>query len=174
MTVRSKIYRLPAPELPDPANGPTGFENLAKAVENQAFPSLQNWSSAAGDLTRWAEPSKASRTQTIYSVNIPTSGIVGWVDIDANIWGGLTNQQDGCAGFWTIKVNGVVIRQIRWHNWWRIQMNCLYNSVRWPNLSGLPAKIDLVWDQDYAYPSTANVFLISWEMSYQIYGKKVT
>ena len=173
MTVRSKIYRLPAPELPDPANGPTGFENLARAVEGQAFPGLQSWGSSSGDISKWSEPLKASKSITVYSANLPTNGVVGWVDIDVNVWGALNNQEVGTAGFLIIRINGVDVRQIRWHNWWRIQNNCVYNSVRWSNLSGLPVKVDVIWTTD-SNGGQASVYLLCYDLSYQIYGKKVT
>ena len=168
----SKIYRLPSPELPDPAKAPENFQALAQAVENQAFPSLQAWDSYAADILQWSEPAKSSRTMTIYSANLPSTGIVGWVDVDVNVWGALTNEQVGTAGMLDIKINGVTIRQVRWHNWWRIRNNCVYNSVRWPNINGVAAKVDIIWNSD-AWPSNANVFLICFDMSYQIYGKKV-
>jgi hypothetical protein len=173
MATRTKMYRLPAPELPDSAKGPENFEALARAVEGQAFPALNNWSNAWGDVNRWVNWEAATRATTVYSISPPSSGVIGWIDVDANVWAGVPYPNEGVAGNLAIKVNGVEVRSVRWHNWWRTHLVCAYCSIRWPNPSGLPAKVDIVWNMDN-YQGSQGVYLLNFDMSYQIYGKKVS
>lgn len=168
----SKIYRLPAPEFTDKAKGPEDFEKLARAVEDQAFPSLQDWGTRTADINKWAAWQGPTRVTTVYSTTIASNGIVGWVDVDANVWAALGKTPIGTAGFLVIKVNGADVRRIRWHNWYRTEMNCVYNSVRWPNLGGLPVTVDVIWEMD-ANPPNKDIYLLSYDFSYQVYGKKV-
>ena len=166
----TKNYKLPAPELLDPADGPANFENLARAIEGQAYPTLQNWSSFSGNMFVLLHSGYIS--QTLYSEQIPTNNIRGWVDIDAYCWATQGYPPSGTAGTMTISVNGAQVGYTRYHNWWNVQNMPVYCSARWPNLTGAPATITVVIKLDGT--STPEQRLMCTGMSYQIYGAKVS
>jgi hypothetical protein len=165
----SKTYRLPAPELLDSADGPTAYENLARAVEGQAFPTLQAQKTFTGDVNLDLGGSNVSFT--LYSEQIASSGVVGWVDIDAYLWTAIGYPPDGTAGILTISVNGARVGYTRYHNYWVAQMMPVYVSARWPNLSGVPATVTVTVARDSANTPTQSLRCTG--MSYQIYGAKV-
>lgn len=167
----TKTYKLPAPELLDPADGPGNFENLARAIEGQAYPTLQNWSYFSGNIP-YHVLNSGSISLTLYSEQIPTNKIVGWVDIDAYCWATQGYPPSGTAGIMTISVNGAQVGYTRYHNYWVAQNMPVYCSARWSNLTGAPATITVTIKLDST--STPEQRLMCAGMSYQIYGAKVS
>ena len=161
------IYKLPWPELPTPADAPGGFQALAEAVENHAFPSLQ--ASGQGGWIGNSIVLSGSRYTTA-TVAIPSAGIVGWVDIDAD---GIISAAPGvgAAGQFEIYVNGANARSVRYHNWWRGELVSLYNSVRINNVNGLALSVQVSLYVDV--PSSQIRFNCE-NWGWQVYGKKVT
>lgn len=166
------IYKLPSPELSSPAQGSEGFKNLATAVENQAYPALDNYSWAVPGVAYnygfYIPVSHGSRT-TLFDVNIPSDGVVGWVDADADA---IITCEPGASfgGEFEIWMNGSLTRMIRWHNWWRTDCLSLYNSVRVPNLNGLPMKMAVTL---YVDANSSPGVLSTGNASYQVYGRRV-
>lgn len=166
---QSKTYKLPVPEFLDPADAPNNFKSLAQAIEGKAYPRLQGWNSWTGDVN--LDMSRNGQSLVLYSEQIGTSGIVGWVDVDAYILCSQGYPPSGTAGQFNISMNGVQVGYTRYHNFWRAQNMMVYCSARWPNPTGAPATITVrVWIDG---PDTPAQHLHSTGMSYQIYGAKV-
>lgn len=161
------IYKLPWPELPNPANAPGAFQNLAQAIEDHAFPSLQ--SSGQGS-NYGAMKIIHGNTYVVASFAIPSTGIVGWVDIDCDAQISMPSGV-GAAGWYQIFVNGANVRGTRYHNWWRSDLVSLYNSVRFNNVNGLALNVQLVI---YVDVPSVDILFNCGNWGWQIYGKKVT
>jgi len=160
-------YKLPWPELSNPANASSDFQKLATAVEAQAFPQFQSQVSGRTDAYT---PVGTGKSAVLYDVPIASAGIVGWVDIDADVM--VTCPPNiAVGGGLTILVNGAVIREVLWHSWWRVNLLCAYNSVRVPNLNGVAMRMQVVFSC-HATSQPAAVTCANW--SAQVYGKKLT
>ena len=162
----SKTYKLPAPELLDPADGSGNFQQLATAIEGQAYPSLQSWGSFTGDIN-----GHMYHRFTMYSEQLPTNGIVGWVDVDAYCIATQGYPPSGTAGAMQININNARSGYTRYHNYWKAQNMLVYCSTRWPNPNGVPVTVTVEIYLDS--PQTPFQHLMSCGMSYQVYGAKV-
>jgi hypothetical protein len=160
------IYRLPWPEYPDPANASGDFQKLAEGVENHAFPAL--YQSGSGDA-QWPAGMNPSGGFKLFSVPIPSTGVAGWVDIDADAILGC-GKGNGVAGEFGIYINGQNARWVRFHNLFRSDTICVYNSVRWPNPNGSALMLEVVCMLD---ATSASAWVGSGNYGWQIYGKKV-
>lgn len=166
---QSKMYKLPVPELLEPANAPLCFENLARAIEGQAYPSLQAWDSFTTDM--FQPLNRNNSDYVLYSEQIPSNGIVGWIDVDAYCIAAIGYPPDGTAGTMGIRINDALVAVTRYHNFWVGQNMPVYTSTRWSNPGGIPARVTVdIWLDNDATPAQV---LLSTGMSYQVYGAKV-
>lgn len=122
----STIYQFPWPELPDPADGPDGFSDLADSFDAK--------------MTRWRSDLNVGATSDGWQLTPGTTAEFwkttvnvgkGWVEIDFNaqFFG-----QGGCvAGVVNARIDGTIARSWSFHN------DCKGSNIEMP-ISGSVAQ----------------------------------
>lgn len=113
------IYGFPSPDLGSTADGPAAMAALAARVERE-MTTLQA-------INTWTQEPNAGYSQNtsgnvIHTVT-PSLSVIGYLDIEANInlvaLGGTSDVSAGAfAGFMHIQVDGVDLRNYRFHSLW--------------------------------------------------------